>query len=230
MPGVGIQQAARVSVDPRVAERRETARRHVAAQQAVDAGANRGGRGGVLREGADGGLEVRHQKRCRQPLPGDVGNRYADRAAEANRVEAVAANAVCWLPAHGDADPRHVWKGGRQQAALNQARFLEVALLFAIAAPLRACFGDLPVEDLEQGRFLPWLLHEAARAAPHRLDRGVDAPPPGHDDDGEVRRQRADLRDQVEAFAAGRRVAAVVQVHQEQVERVVAQALEHRVG
>ena len=71
----------------------------------------------------------------------------------------------------------------RQQAALDQPRLLEFALLLVIAAARGAAFRDLALEDLEQRDVFPRLLHEALRAAPHRFDRGVDAAPPGHDDD-----------------------------------------------
>ncbi len=40
----------------------------------------------------------------------------------------------------------------------------------------------------------------------------------------------ADARNQLEPFAAGRRVAAVVQIHQQQIERLRPQLLEDPVG
>ena len=38
------------------------------------------------------------------------------------------------------------------------------------------------------------------------------------------------LRDQLEAFPAGRRIPAIVQIHQQQIEGALAQPFEHRVG
>ena len=74
-----------------------------------------------------------------------------------------------------------------KQAALNQPRFLVLALLFRVAALGRLRLLDLALHDLEERHVVPRLLDEAARAAAHRLDRRVDAPPAGHHDD----RQRA---------------------------------------
>ncbi len=70
----------------------------------------------------------------------------------------------------------------------------------------------------EQAGVVPRLLHEVPGAAAHRLDHKVDAPPGGHDDDGEGLLALLDFGDEVEAFLAGRRVARVVQVHQDRVE------------
>ena len=77
---------------------------------------------------------------------------------------------------------------------------------------------DLRPQDGDETRVLPRLLHEISRAAPHRLDRHLDAAPGGHHDDRQRRVVHAQLREQVEAFAAGGRVARVVEVHEHGVE------------
>ena len=70
----------------------------------------------------------------------------------------------------------------------------------------------------EQARVLPRLLHEIARAAAHGFDGEVDAAPGGHDDDGQRGVERAQVVEEIEPFLAGRRVARVVEVHQDDVE------------
>jgi hypothetical protein len=99
-----------------------------------------------------------------------------------------------------------------------------------LLAPERPRQLDLRANDGEQPRVFPRLLHEVARASPHRLDGDVDAAPGGHDDDGEGRVVGADVRQQVEAFAARRRVARVVQIHQHGVEVVALDRLHDRRG
>ena len=60
---------------------------------------------------------------------------------------------------------------------------------------------------------------EIAHAMPHGFDRDVDRSPAGHDDDGQLPVDGLDARQQVDALASGRRVAGVVEVHQQEVER-----------
>ena len=81
-----------------------------------------------------------------------------------------------------------------------------------------ASFVDLAPDDLDQRLVVPRLRHVAAGAAAHRLDGGVDVGPAGHRDDRQVRVPAVHLADQRQALRARRRVARVVQVHQEQVE------------
>ena len=141
------------------------------------------GADGFLRERADGRLQVGHEQRRRQALAGDVRDRDAERAAERQRVETVAADAVGRLPGDRELMPLDLRHGGREQTALDQPRVLELPLLPLIAPPRGPRVGDLALEDLEQRDVLPRLLHEALGAAAHRLDGGIDAAPPGHDDD-----------------------------------------------
>ena len=100
-------------------------------------------------------------------------------------------------------------------AAAAQQRVLGFEAL-AVAQRL-AQFG-LRAQDRQQARVLPRLLHEVARAAAHRFDRDVDAAPGGHDDDGQRGVERAQVVEQIEPFLAGRRVARVIEVHQDDVE------------
>ena len=65
---------------------------------------------------------------------------------------------------------------------------------------------------------LPRLLHEIADAESQRLDGDVERRPAGHHEDGKGRVDRVHAREQVQAFAAGGRVARVVEVHQQDVE------------
>jgi hypothetical protein len=81
----------------------------------------------------------------------------------------------------------------------------------------RPAVFDLASHGGGQGGVVPRLVHEGARAAAHRLDRCVDAAPAGHDDDGEQRILLAHFLEQLESFTSGRRIAGVVEVHQQQI-------------
>ena len=89
---------------------------------------------------------------------------------------------------------------------------------------------DLARQDLEQRGVVPRLLDEAARAAAHRLDRGVDGAPAGHHDDREVRIETAGARDEVQAFASRRGVARVIEVGEQQLVGPLLQVGEGGVG
>ena len=73
---------------------------------------------------------------------------------------------------------------------------------------------DLVADDRDQTGILPRFRDEIPRAAPHRLDRDIDAGPSGHHDHGQGGVNGLDLVEQVEAFLAGRGVALVIEVHQ----------------
>jgi hypothetical protein len=94
----------------------------------------------------------------------------------------------------------------------------------------RARVLHLLTQRLQQTRVLPRLLHEIANAATHRFDREIDRGPRGHDDDRQRRIERVDARDQVDAFAAARRVASVVEIHQHHVKLPLLDRFEHRRG
>ena len=74
--------------------------------------------------------------------------------------------------------------------------------------------------DAQEVRVVPRLLHEVAHAAPHRLDGEIHRAPAGHDDDRQQLVDAAWTRaSRSMPFAARRRVAGVVQIHQQQIER-----------
>ena len=164
-----------------------------------------------------------------RPLPAMSAIDTPSAAAEGQRVEAIAADAVRGLPRHADIDAGDLRYGRREQAALDQAGVVELALLPLVPPPCRACLGDFPLEDLQERDVLPRLLDEALGAPAHRFYRRVDAAPAGHDDDGEGGIVGADARNELEPFAAGGRVARVVQVHEQQVELLGAEPFHDRV-
>jgi hypothetical protein len=86
---------------------------------------------------------------------------------------------------------------------------------------------DLRPDDGEQPRVVPGLLDEVAGAAPHGLDRDLDAAPGGHHDHREGRIDALDAREQIQPFFARRRVAGVVQVDQRHVELARLDRREH---
>ena len=77
---------------------------------------------------------------------------------------------------------------------------------------------DLRAQDREHPRVLPRLLHEVPRAAAHGLDGQIHAAPGGHHHDRQRRIVLADLRQQIQPLLPGRRVARVVEIHQDGVE------------
>ena len=95
------------------------------------------------------------------------------------------------------------------QATLAQAL---VFLLQALGYPEGAGQLDLGAEGREQPGVVPRLFDEVAGAESHRFDGLVDAPPGGHDDDGEGGIETADPRQQVQPFPARGGVAGVVQI------------------
>ena len=82
---------------------------------------------------------------------------------------------------------------------------------------------DAPLgEDFEQPRVGPGLLHKVAHAELHRFDGQAHRGPSGH---GHDRRSVLDFLEpgeKVQAFAAGRGVARIVQVNEENVELLAA--------
>ena len=211
----------RRDVDARVAERHEPAARHVAAQQAVDAG-------------ADGRRQRRRPARRRGPPP--AGSTSAapparpcrrrrrstrrSRRAERQRVEAVAADAVGRLPRRGELERRHLRHRRRQQAALNQARLLELALLLRVAPLRRAAPRRSRAAGFRGASRLPTASARSS-CAPRRIASTAVSmlPQPVMTTIGSDGVVRAHVRNQLEPFPPRGRVAGIVQIHQQQVER-----------
>ena len=72
----------------------------------------------------------------------------------------------------------------------------------------------------QQPDVLPGLLDEVLRPPAHRLDRQLDAPPGGHDHDGDGRRHLLEPLQEVQPLAARGRVAAVVHVDEDEIRRL----------
>ena len=85
------------------------------------------------------------------------------------------------------------------------------------AAPNRPAQLGLRPDDRQQPLVVPRLLDEVARAAAHRFDRDVHRAPRGHHDDRQRFVGGVNALQQVEAFFARRRVARVVEIHQDDV-------------
>ena len=96
-----------------------------------------------------------------------------------------------------------------------------------LALAQRPAESDLRSEGGQQARVVPRLLHEVPRPAAHRFDRDLDGAPRRHDDDRQGRVGVLDAREKIEPFAPRRRVARVVQVHQEDVEVRRVEGREH---
>ena len=153
------------------------------------------------------------------------------RAPRRRRVEGARDGALAASVLAGDEDVRvggpdardHLQHGPhrlRLGQEVGRLPFAEQAVLDL--QPLAAAQGarelGLRLQDPEKPLVLPGFLDEVARAAPHRLDGELHAAPRRHHDDGQRRVEGADLREQVQAFAAGGRVPRVVEVDEEDVE------------
>jgi hypothetical protein len=127
--GVRVDDAAGVGLDAGVAEGGERPLAMLRQSSRFTLAQTDDGSADLLRERAHRGLQVRHQQRRGQALAGDVGDREPSDAAERQRVEAIAADAV--RPAARSPRESMPAPAGarRQQAALNQPRVLELALL-----------------------------------------------------------------------------------------------------
>ncbi len=96
-----------------------------------------------------------------------------------------------------------------------------------VAPPRRQALFDLTADDFDQRQVVPRLLDEAARAAAHGLDRRVDAAPAGHHDDRQCAVVRSHAIEQFETLTPGRRVARVIEIHEQQVVRPFDDPIEH---
>jgi hypothetical protein len=162
----------------------------------------------------------RHQQCRRNTFADDIRDRQAEpRRTKCDGVETVAADAGCRLP--GDRHlPAIEWRhGGGQKRALNATRLVEIATFERDLTAPRAAGIDFGPQDRDELVVVPGLLHEVAHAAPHGFDRDVDRTPSGHHDDRELAVESLDARQQIDSLAARRRIAGVVQVHQQQIER-----------
>ena len=87
-----------------------------------------------------------------------------------------------------------------------------------ISVPFGPAELHLRRQRRQQPVVVPRLLNVVARASSHRFDGTVNAPPAGHDNDGQVRILASDVPQQVQPLAPRRGVAGVVEVHQHAVE------------
>ena len=85
------------------------------------------------------------------------------------------------------------------------------------AAADRAAQFGLRADDRQQPLVVPRLLDEVARAAAHRLDRDFDRSPGRHHDDRQRLVGGVNPLQQIEPFFTRRRVARVVEIHQDDV-------------
>ncbi len=189
------------------------------AQRAVDGGRRVLGSDARRHERARRRLDVRHQQRRRQPLAADVGDAHGDGVvADRHHVVVVAAEPRRRLPARRQIDAGQDRQRARQERLLDGAGVRPLARRVRLGAAGGASFVHLAADDLDQRVVVPRLRQVAAGAAAHRLDGGVDVGPAGHRHDRQVRVPAVHLADQRQAFRPRRRVARVVQVHQQQVE------------
>ena len=85
--------------------------------------------------------------------------------------------------------------------------------------------GDLLAQYAQQLRIRPRLFDKVNAATLQSFDGNADRGPAGHNHDGRSTVNFFKVREQVEPFPAGSRVARVVQVHQQKVELALAHSV-----
>ena len=166
---------------------------------------------------AEGRLQIRGEQRGRDAFSRDVGQQHAQAAgAEVEKIVVIAADFARRQASSAVGDGFERLRVLREQALLDMPRDFELAAGFLTL--LRAV--GLFLDGGEQARVVPRLLNEVDRAAPHRLDREIDAGPRGHHDHRHAAVARQQMIEQRQAFVARGGVARIIHVHQDQIERV----------
>ena len=165
------------------------------------------------------------------PLPTTSAIESAEaRSAERDGVVAIAADAGRRLPRRRDLPAVDLRHRGRQQLALDAPRLVELALLVRVAAA--AARGRLRSRRAASRRSCA-LSHGFCTKSrtPRRIASTARStePQPVMTIDRQQAVERLHAREQVDPFAARRRVAGVVQVHQQQIERAAGERGERRV-
>ena len=83
-----------------------------------------------------------------------------------------------------------------------------------------AALLDLAAQRGNELAVVPRLLHEVAHATAHGLDGEIHRAPSGHDNHRQRAVERLDAGQQIDALTPRRGVARIVQIHQEQIERL----------
>ena len=177
-----------------------------------------------------GGLYVGHKQRRGHAFAGNVGDAESRFViAELQHVVVITTDRASRSPCCCDAATFDLRNLGWQQPALNASRFDKLSLLFFLEAQRlaqRVTHLDLCAKDCKQPVILPGLQHKVAHASLHRFDSKLDAAPRGHHHDGQRAVYGLNSRQQIEAFLAGRRIACIVEIHQQQIEIVRLQRLD----
>ena len=105
--------------------------------------------------------------------------------------------------------------GEDRRAAVSLQRLVR-GLELSSAANRAPQFG-LRADDRQEAFVLPRLLHEVAGAAAHRFHRDIHRSPRRQDDDRQRFIGGVDALEEIEALLAGRGIARVVQIHQDDV-------------
>src|SRR6185437_625427 len=116
----------------------------------------------------------------------------------------------------------------REQLALNLSRQLLLLLGFCTqSARLFSPLNEI-ARLLNELRIRPGLLDEIRRTALQCLDCELDRTPGGDDQNGNIRVDFANTRDQVEPFASGSGIECVVQISDQQIELTGVKRFDHR--
>ena len=229
MAGVGVCEGAVHGVENGVDEGDEPVRPQARRDGAGQAGAQRARERIAGHQVLEARLRAGHEEGGGGALAAHVGDGYGQAAAgEGGQVVEVAAQAFRGPPGHGQVEARHARGRAHEEAALHLAR----VRLQAVGAASSSAHRDLRAHGVEQAGVVPRLLHEVAHALAHRRHGQGHGRPRGHHHHRQVRIDRAHARDQLQPLVAGGRVARVVEVHQQQVVRVLglAQRGQHRRG
>ncbi len=218
MPGVAVDELARGRVEHPQHEGDEAPVGDLSRQRRIHASAD-AIRSKRRRERTDGGREVRGEESRRDALARHVRNGHGQPIALDERdVEGVAPDARRRPPVHGELEARDDGERVRKQTALDVAGILDLAPQAAGLQAARAALVDLRPDQRDERLVVPGFLHEMADALPHGFDGELDGAPSGHGHNRQERFDGPDALDEREPFDARRRIARVVQIHQEKVD------------
>ena len=173
-------------------------------------------------------LQVCHEQRRRKTLASHISDRQPEPCRrELQHVVTVAAKRGGWFPHRRHLAARDLGKRRRQQRALDPLRMFELARGVRVGFPARSRLIEFAAHGLRERGVLPRFVDEGPRASAHRFDRCFDAAPTSHDNYRQQTIALVDLAEEFETFTPRRRIAGVIQIHEEQVVVPDAQSIAH---
>ena len=165
-------------------------------------------------------LQISHQQRGRHAFPGYIGQHETERVRpQIQKIVVIAAHIARSHAAGGILNRPKLLHRLREELLLHMPRNLDLRPRLTLRASPRRRLTCLFLDSAEQPQVIPRLLHKIGCAAMHRIHGQLDVSPRGHHHHRRAIGPDAELVQQVEPFLPRRRIARIVQVHQNQIER-----------